>query len=333
LAGTPSDSWMARLEEQASLLRSSTRVNLALALMHGGEPRLAGGVLERLGIPPPGLPRDRGRTLNSAVRDAALLLSAWLDLDPSNPLVLPLARYLDDSQQDGRWLTTQDNAFALMALGKYARTRPRDPKPWKAEWLVFGRPPVSAEQTNLFRWVSGTNLWPEAGTLVNRGPGEFYYTVRLEGLPTADRPAPERDDGLQIRRDWLDLDGNAVDLESIEQGQLVIVRLTLDTLGEPLDNLVIEDLLPAGFEIENPALATAQTVPWIKEKENALASRQARDDRMLFFTGSIRGRHVFYYSMRAVTPGEFIVPPSVAECMYDPALRSINGRGRIRIEE
>lgn len=333
LAGKPADNWMARLEEQASLLRPSTRINLALALMHGGEPSLAGGVLDRLGIPPPGMRRERGRTLNSDVRDAALLLSAWLDLDPSNPIVPQLARYLDEAQQDGRWLTTQDNAFALLALGKYARTRPRDPKPWKAEWRADGELLAAAENTNLFRWVAGSGVWPRAASLVNRGPGEFYYTVRLEGVPAADQPEPARDDGLQIRREWLDFDGNAVDPESIVQGQLVIVKLTLDTLGEALDNLVIEDLLPAGFEIENPALATAQTVPWIRERENAVISRQARDDRMLYFTGTINGRHVFHYSMRAVTPGEYVVPPSVAECMYDPAIRSVNGWGRVRIEE
>ncbi|MBP7829761.1 MAG: hypothetical protein KA248_07570 [Kiritimatiellae bacterium] len=333
LAGTPSDSWMSRLEEQASLLRPSTRINLALALMHGGEPGLAGGVLERLGLPPPGLPRDRGRTLNSDVRDAALLLSAWLERDPAHPLVPQLARWLDDVQQDGRWLTTQDNAFALMALGKYARTRPRDPKPWKAEWLPAGLPSASVGPTNRFDWANENIAWPVSGTLANRGPGEFFYTVRLEGVPAADRPAAERDDGLQIRREWLDLDGNPIDPEAVPQGQLVIVKLTLDTLGEPMDNLVIEDLLPAGFEIENPALATAQVVSWIRDRETGVASRQARDDRMLFFTGSIGGRQAFYYSMRAVTPGEYVVPPAMVECMYDPAIRSVNGSSRVRIEE
>ncbi|HOW98340.1 MAG TPA: MG2 domain-containing protein [Kiritimatiellia bacterium] len=333
LAGTPSDSWMSRLEEQASLLRPGTRINLALALMHGGEPGLAGGVLERLGIPPPGMPRARGRTLNSDVRDAALLLSAWLERDPKNPLAPQLARWLDDAQQDGRWLTTQDNAFALMALGKYARTRPRDPKPWTAEWAANGAPPVVSGPTNSFRRANGNVPWPASGILANRGPGEFFYTVRLEGVPAADRPAAERDDGLQIRREWLDLDGNPVDPESVPQGQLVVVKLTLDTLGEPMDNLVIEDLLPAGFDVENPALATAQVVPWIRDRETGVAGRQARDDRMLFFTGSISGRHAFYYSMRAVTPGEYVVPPSVVECMYDPALRSVNGGGRAIVLE
>ena len=333
LAGTPSDSWMSRLEEQASLLRPGTRINLALALMHGGEPGLAGGVLEQLGIPPPGMPRDRGRSLDSDVRYAALLLSAWLERDPANPLVPQLARWLDDAQQDGRWLTTQDNAFALMALGKYARTRPRDPKPWSAEWSAASLAAVSTGPTNLFRWANGNVSWPASGILANRGPGEFYYTVRLEGVPAADRPAAERDDGLQIRREWLDLDGNPVDLEAVPQGQLVIVKLTLDTLGEPMDNLVIEDLLPAGFEIENPALATAQVVPWIRDRENGVASRQARDDRMLFFTGFINGRQAFYYSMRAVTPGEYVVPPAVVECMYDPVVRSVNGGGRVKVVE
>jgi uncharacterized protein YfaS (alpha-2-macroglobulin family) len=43
-----------------------------------------------------------------------------------------------------------------------------------------------------------------------------------------------------------------------------VVRLTVDTKGRLLDQLVIEDLLPAGWEIENPNLATSQQFGWLR---------------------------------------------------------------------
>ena len=70
---------------------------------------------------------------------------------------------------------------------------------------------------------------------------------------------------------------------------------------------------------------------------NAQATRRTnvvehRDDRVLAFSGAFNGPLVFGYQVRAVTPGDFVLPAVSAECMYDPSLRAAKGAGRIKVE-
>ena len=57
-----------------------------------------------------------------------------------------------------------------------------------------------------------------------------------------------------------------------------------------------------------------------------------RDDRLLLFT-SLRkaGTYQFYYALRAVTCGEFFLPPIKAECIYDPEIQSVAGSGSFTV--
>jgi uncharacterized protein YfaS (alpha-2-macroglobulin family) len=125
--------------------------------------------------------------------------------------------------------------------------------------------------------------------------------------------------------------GQPVDPSTLKQGDLVVVRITVDPLGRELDQLVVEDLLPAGWEIENPNLMTASTPTWLKAQAEPARYRDARDDRMLFFTGAVRFKSVFHYAARAVTPGVFHHPPLTVSGMYEPEIRSVSGGGEVRV--
>jgi uncharacterized protein YfaS (alpha-2-macroglobulin family) len=327
LAGKPEPGWNARLREQNTRLTFAARVHVAAALLAAGEPRQATELMSALGLPDAQRARDG---FGSGTTDAAQLLAAWLDVAPQNEHVGQFARFLDQRQKDGHWGTTIDNALALLALGKYARLA-GPPQPFTATLALPGGLTRAACATQEVHWTSASGQ-TGAAQIRNDGPGALYYSFRAEGVP-ANGVQKEEDAGLKIRRDWLDLDGNALAPGVLAQGDLVIVRITLDTLGRSLDNIVIEDLLPAGLEIENASLATAQVVPWVKEKTDWCASRDQRDDRLLLFTGNVSGERMFYYAARVVTPGKFIVPAITASCMYDPEIRSLAGRTTVEIKQ
>jgi uncharacterized protein YfaS (alpha-2-macroglobulin family) len=96
---------------------------------------------------------------------------------------------------------------------------------------------------------------------------------------------------------------------------------------------VVEDLLPAGLEVENPRLKTtaargkADAAPDARP-EMAETRVDVRDDRMIFY-GSLPSagvaRHV--YAARAVVPGSFVLPPVRVESMYEPEVNSLWGPG------
>ena len=87
-----------------------------------------------------------------------------------------------------------------------------------------------------------------------------------------------------------------------------------------------------GLEIENLNLSDARqwdnvTIDGVtlSDRANAADTRyeEYRDDRYvaaLRLYGGSPGR--LFYLLRAVSPGEFVVPPPVVEDMYRPALRA-----------
>jgi uncharacterized protein YfaS (alpha-2-macroglobulin family) len=119
----------------------------------------------------------------------------------------------------------------------------------------------------------------------------------------------------------------------VRQNDLIIVRVTLTSSVNLLDNVAVSDLLPAGLEIENPRITETTAYPFI---QNAARPEHLdiRDDRIIFYT-SFTGRNrqqVFYYLVRAVSRGSFQLPAIVAEAMYDGRYYSASGEGLLRVQ-
>jgi hypothetical protein len=330
LAGRPARGWTARLRESAPHLTYAARTHVAAALMLAGEPREATTLMGGLGLPPE-RPVGAARGMNdSRTRDAALLLAAWLDADPARQEAVTLARFLEASQRDGHWGNTHDNAMALLALGKYAQRVPEDRRPFTGSFTPAAGPAAAVSSTQDLRWASQPGAHAGPARLTNAGPGRMYYAARYEGVP-ARGAAEEADNGLRLRRAFHSAGGEPLDPAALRQGDLVIVRLSLDTAGRELDNVVIEELLPAGWEIENPNLSTSKTFGWLEKQADAAVRREIRDDRLLLFTGRCSGSNDLYYAARAVTPGRFVYPPTTAACMYEPEIRSVSGAREVEV--
>lgn len=336
LAGRPDDarSWTDRLFELAKELPHDARADLAAALRQSGRPREAAAVL-RASPPPAAAYRLFGGSLSSDVRDTALLLSAWCDVDPAAPELPALAARLERVRTRGAWRSTQDNAIALMALGKFHRAMPADRRGYRGTLSVGDAAPVTFTQDQTFRWQSPDSAADAALRLRNEGLGTLFYSVRVEGVPL--RPAREPlARGVGIRREWLDVN-TGLPLEprpdgayELAQGTLIAVRLTLDVAADA-DQLVVADLLPAGLELENPALHTSAARPvWMPRPEHGWVSHQElRDDRLLLFTRGIHGTRIFHYTARAVTPGDYVVPAAEVEAMYDSDCRGRTAPARL----
>lgn len=329
LAGRAAPGWTARLAEERESLGRSGLLYLIGAFIAEGRRKEA---LELLALLPVvndyGQVRERGGSLRSMIRDEALELTIRLDINPEDPSIPVLVRRLSEKSR----LTTQENAMVLMALGKYCRYSGSRPEKFQAAISgIPGRDKVELgdEDECFFKWDGNS-----AGLIrvSNSGPGVVYYSWRSEGVPGTGM-MEEEDRGIIIRRRFLDIKGDEIDISALDQGDLVVAEVTVDAGDGEVDNLVITDLLPAGLEIENAALKTSRLVSWVKKKTTLpLRHTEIRDDRLIIFAGSFSGKKAFYYLLRSVTPGVYIYPPITAECMYDPDLISISGGGKICIE-
>jgi uncharacterized protein YfaS (alpha-2-macroglobulin family) len=331
LAERPQHGSLARLIEQKKDLDHGAKVNIGAALVAAGKRRDALTFLDGVGLNPAALrSREISGCLRSIVRNDAVLLSTFLEVNPDHEHIPLLAKRLESSQSNGRWYTTQENAMALMALGKYCNSfaSSHGPISGQVTWDQGGESSEFTGETE--RHIVMNHRKDEAATIHNSGGGSIFYYWKSEGVP-ADGHVTEADRGIEVRRELLSIDGQKLNSLDLKQGDLYVMKTTVHSSGS-LDNVVIEDLLPAGLEIENAKLKTSQAVSWIKGKQNLnLSHMDIRDDRMIAFTGSFSGEKSYYYALRAVTVGEFVLPAISASCMYDPDIQSVHGRGSVRI--
>ena len=106
-----------------------------------------------------------------------------------------------------------------------------------------------------------------------------------------------------------------------------------------LGQIIVEDRLPAGFEVENPKLLKGtdlKAFPWLDTKETP-AHTAFRDDRFTAaFTKSDASNKTpaFYtlaYVMRAVAPGSYTHPGAYVEDMYRPERFARTAPGKVEI--
>lgn len=166
-----------------------------------------------------------------------------------------------------------------------------------------------------------------------RGTGRLYYYWQSEGI-SATGKYTEEDNYIRVRKRFYDRYGNPRSGNTFKQNDLVIVGVTLEnSYSTDVDNIVITDMLPAGFEIENPRTKEIPGMDWIKNASTPKAV-DVRDDRINFFVDLNEYKpQVYYYAVRAVSPGTYKMGPVSADAMYNGEYHSYNGAGTIKVAE
>lgn len=328
LAGKSQLSSMAYLKNlYLNNISGYSRAQLAAAYYYSGDRTTAQELLPET-FTSSGSARESGGNFNSAIRSDAIILSALADIDSSHPAVYKLVQRLSDAAKPGHWGTTQENAFALMAMGKVLAKKSEGD--YRGEvWVDDTR--IATFTSDKLLKLEDDRLGKGKVTVKLTGNGECYYFMKASGISNR-TDLPEYDRGLTVRRVYRDRQGKLLNSSQIRQGDLIIAELSITTKQDNLDNIAIIDMLPAGLEIDNPRLANNSNYAWMSERSATPDYMDIRDDRMaLFYSFRQAGTYRFYYALRAVTCGEFILPPVKAECMYQPELTSIASSGQISI--
>ncbi|MDP4244926.1 MAG: MG2 domain-containing protein [Bacteroidota bacterium] len=267
-----------------------------------------------------------GGSFYSDIRDESLALNVLLDVDPDNPQIGVMARHVSDKLAQRYWFSTQELAFSFLALGKIARKAGQSTA--TADIRVDGRT-VGTMNGNPLKLgtqeLNGSNR-----EIVTRGSGSLYYFWEVEGI-SASGAYKEEDNYLKVRKRFFDRFGKPIYGNTFKQNDLVIVQLTLEkTYSTDISNVVITDLLPAGFEIENPRTKDIPGMDWIKDGDSPTAL-DVRDDRINLFLDLNDNKQVYYYAVRAVSPGIYRMGPVSADAMYNGEYHSYNGAGTIKV--
>lgn len=268
--------------------------------------------------------RRTGGNFGSHIRDVAITLDAMVEAGGAPETTAALATQLINLSSGGRWGTTQENAFGLLALGKMFKL---GKAPRATATVKLGNSsPVKVEVQRVFR---NEELRSRSARIEARGTGELSYTWEVVGLEK-NPESLQKDEGLRVRRAWKDAAGKPVDLNKLQQGDVVVAEIKLRSERGPLQNIVVTDLLPAGLEVENARLKTSAKLQWLAEQMQP-DYVDIRDDRINIYASASGYEQTFYYAARVVSVGRFTVPPIRAEAMYDPTIFSEADNGKLRI--
>jgi uncharacterized protein YfaS (alpha-2-macroglobulin family) len=300
--------------------------------------------------------------LASARRSDAVVLEALIAADPTSNLIPKTVRGLLDHRTRGRWASTQENAWALLALQRYFRTYEGVTPDFRGSaWLgtrFAGEHLFRGRTTERFHLEIPMRVVASADTaqpltLARAGEGRMYYRAGLRYAPadlqldamqrgfTVERVYEAVDDSTDVRRDQY---GNW----RIRAGARVRVRLTM-TAPSRRFHVALMDPIPAGLEPINAALQgvgfTEDPAPPRPRPGMPVAPsrpifpsqwyihQNLRDDRAEAFTSFLAaGRHEYSYLARATSPGTFVVPPARAEEMYNPESFGRTATGRVIVE-
>lgn len=228
---------------------------------------------------------------------------------------------LSDELAARPWLSTQERNSLFLA-GRSVLGKPE--ADWAAQ-LNSGTQTLELSNHQPGLKLEGATLASPL-SLQNTGSAPLYQQLTISGYPQ--QPPLPGGENLSIRREYLGMKGQALNLDALTSGELVLVHLELKARQRVPDALVV-DLLPAGLELENQNLAqsaasladaSSEVKEWRESMQNAgLKHQEFRDDRYVaaLNLNAFNTTHLLYLA-RAVTPGTYRVPPPQVESMYRP---------------
>lgn len=349
-AGTATAADFDAVLRRRGALSASGRMLLAMAL-HRAAPddarlpelmrELTSWVEERASVAHVVAPRSaQPAGWDSPTRDDAIGLMAWMQLAPEDPRVDALARGLAARRVRGRWRTTQENAFALLALASYAALREAEVPDHRVQAWIGDRPVLDARVRGFDAVARGGAVAldalrvgpePDATEVVLRraGAGRVHWRV---GVRWTEAAPPPRAQGMSLETRILDEDGAAVTTLVAGRRYRIEVVLTTET---PQQYVAVDVPLPAGLEAVDRRLgagASARAAGTIDDP--GLSHLELRPDRaLLFFDDLEPGTTVQQIPVLATSAGTYALPGAVAEAMYEPETRARTAARRITIDD
>jgi len=304
-----------------------SKAHLAAALSLYGDSERANGVFldaagmsEQARLTPVSFSRS---DYGSALRDAAGVLALAAESRPVPPVVPILAKVVADEWKAKQTLSTQEQTWMLLA----ARALQQDDKGLKLD--VNG-----AEKTGAYAaTIPGDALLKAPMTLTNTGLDPVSAAITTVAAPV--EPPAAGGEGFEITKTYYGLDGEEANVTEAIQNERYVVVLEVTEEDEWPAQLLVTDLLPAGFEIDNPSLvdsAALANFDWIGQTE--AAHLEFRSDRFVAAINRGEGENgtiTLAYVVRAVTPGTYDLPAASVEDMYRPQLSARTAAGAMTV--
>ncbi|MCL2792786.1 MAG: MG2 domain-containing protein [Spirochaetaceae bacterium] len=316
LAGAADIGSMNRLMERGNLPPAAAW-RLAAAYWYAGQRETARTIARRTPITVAEY-RELSGTFGSTFRDRAMILETMglLGDDGRAKELLEEIAYVLSSD---RWLSTQETAYALIAVMPFLQNRDN------AELITIEATMQGQTHTIVFRSpimrldfgdVSGT----EARTVLrNLSSLPVYARLVTKGLP-AEGSEPALSQGLSLEVQYLDMEGREIDPFRLPLGDDMDIRVTVrNTSAFAVPEIALVHIIPAAWEIINTRIGA----------ERGQASldynyQDIRDDRIMTYFDLASGRDITIgFRVNRTYAGNYFLPAIHAYAMYNESIRAL----------
>jgi uncharacterized protein YfaS (alpha-2-macroglobulin family) len=325
LAGAAEIGAMNRLREQGGLSVSAAWM-LAASYAKAGQPEAAKKIIASLPLTVKPY-RELGYSYGSDVRDKALILETLIligDNAKGFEVLKEISRYLSD---DYYWMSTQETAMCLKAVGAYAGAAKRGDM--KFSYTLKGKTiDLSSERAVTQIQIPINKVNKEAVKITNNGQGMLFARIIMTGTPAHGEEKEEQKD-LAVQVSYTDTKGNSIDVSSLEQGTEFIAEVTVTHSGirRWYENLALTQVFPSGWEINNLRLSGDEEFT----KNSPFNYQDIRDDRVYtYFSLYEREARKYRVLLTASYAGKYYLPGVNCEAMYD---HTIYGRTKGMVVE
>jgi uncharacterized protein YfaS (alpha-2-macroglobulin family) len=309
LAGKPALGAMNRLKESPTL-SNDAKLRLAGAYHLAGQPQVATTLLA--GVPLRfDTPRELSGTYGSQLRDRALALEVLSLIEPDSERTATVASEVSDELVAERWLSTQEAAFALVAMARFADAGSGDPL--ELSWRLGDAPAVSMRSVKPVAQVAlpVTDGAPQLQVTSTSGQ-RLYLRLITRGL-TRIGGEIARSEGLSVSVQYVQPDPYKVlSVDELDQGVDFVARVTVkNNRGRRLDELALTQIVPSGWEIHGTAPGPGDGYEY----------RDVRDDRVLTYFDLDKGEErTFTVGLNASFKGRYYLPAVDVRAMYDESI-------------
>jgi uncharacterized protein YfaS (alpha-2-macroglobulin family) len=289
-------------EHQLTNLHPESRALLAAAYAATGNPKMLDTLLGRIADVDE-VSRATAGNYTSPIRNRALLLMSLLDVNPNDARIPVLVERLTRDIKTYDYWSTHESSLALVALGQLARQQHTLPS-YEGTVFVDNKPiGTFTGKTAAFRHIRGNQVKVRMNG--NYTAHAAYYVMSVRGVKTSAAFRPEA--------------------KGIE---------TVKSTNGTLNNVVLQNLIPSGLEVENPRLKSSETFTWLTGEMSECTNIDIRDDQVLYFVELPENQtRTFYTLLRAVTPGVYQLPPMFAEAMYARMNHAVGERGTLVVRQ
>lgn len=279
------------------------------------------------------------------IEATSYVLKALVNLEPSNSKITKALNWLAKIRKGIHWTSTKDTAAVIYALCDYLRKSREFSPDYKAKIYFNEKPIKEIEVKDVLSKESvcqiniPANLIKKENVLKieKKGAGRLYYSYELKYFPKVEK-IKAVSGGIEVSRRYFKLERkkNKNKLEDIpvllsesgkvEIGERLQVEIKLNC-SRDYEYVIIEDPLPAGFEVVIPEEERNWGSLWWNQQE-------VRDEKIVYFSTFLcKGKHTLTYQIRAEIPGVFGVLPTQVNCMYLPQIGGNSDENKIVVGE